>query len=125
MITEIKAWLTSRPPAKHDGADEMLNMLFELSPVPQAIITDEGVYLYANATYCTLHAMTRGELIGKSAEEAGVITGEELSALLDAFQRNNGVLEGYSLRCHAHANEIQARVFAHRITTEKCSGILI
>lgn len=125
MITRIKEWLTAPPAVTHDGGAEMLNMLFELSPVPQAIITDTGVYVQANAAYCSLHAMTRAELIGKSAEEAGVISGEEFRSLLSAFSRSNGRLEGYPLRCHAQATLIQARLFAHRIVTEKCSGILV
>jgi PAS domain S-box-containing protein len=125
MITRIKAWLTSGAPVKPDSGAEMLNALFERSPVPQAIITDNGVYLQVNTAYCTLHAMSHSELVGKSADEAGVITRVELKALLEAFHQSNGRLEGYSLKCLAHDKPIQARLFAHRIVTGKCSGILV
>lgn len=125
MISRIKSWLASRFYGARRRAEELQTMLFELSPLPQAIITNEGVYIDANVAYCNLHGLARVDLVGKSPVEAGFASSEELLRTLDTFHQNGNRLDGYVLRYQTKNGVLYGRVFAHSITTLGSPGILM
>ena len=124
MISRVKAWLNSvfRRSASGDG---LRAMLFDSSPLPQAIITNNGIYLEANPAFCTLHGLTSDELIGKTAVDVGFATKPELTRVLDIFRHSDRKLEGYTVKYSTRKGILYARVFAHSIQWSGRPAILV
>src|SRR5690242_13224584 len=97
MIDRIKAWLNTT--FRHqDGVADLKTMLFDTSPQPQAVITNEGVFLDVNHAYCTLHGLARTDLIGKTPIDTGFASKIEVERALETFRQSNRRLEGYVLK---------------------------
>jgi|GEM_PF-1214876 PAS domain S-box-containing protein len=125
MINRIKAWLNSNPRHHQDNAGDLKAMLFDSSPLPQAIITDDGIFLDVNTAYCTLHGLARADLVGKTPVDAGFAIRSELARALETFRQNNHRLEGYILKYSTKNGILYARVFAHTIKWQQRSAILM
>ncbi|MEJ1237521.1 PAS domain S-box protein [Chryseolinea sp. T2] len=124
MIDRIKTWLNST--FRHqNGVADLKTMLFDTSPLPQAIITNEGVFLDVNHAYCTLHGLARADLIGRTPIDTGFASRIEVERALETFRQNNRRLEGYVLKYSTRNGILYARVFAHMITWHNRSAILM
>ncbi|MGC3944043.1 MAG: PAS domain S-box protein [Chryseolinea sp.] len=125
MIKRIRAWLNFNSRHHQDNAGELKSMLFDTSPLAQAIITDDGTFLDVNAAYCTMHGLARADLLGRTPVDAGFATRIELVRAMETFRQSNRRLEGYVLKYQTKNGILYARVFAHTIKWHGRSAILM
>ena len=77
--------------------EEVYTMLFERSPLPQAIVSAQGDFLEVNTACTELHGIDRDEFIGKSPIELGFSSPVELLQILETFRQKNR-LEGHMVK---------------------------
>ena len=100
-------------------------MLFERSPLPQAIVSTQGDFLEVNAACTRLHGIDRDEFIGKSPIELGFSSPVDLQQILETFRQQNR-LEGHMVKYPLRNGALlYVRIFAHSITLKGRSAILI
>ncbi len=105
--------------------EEVYTMLFERSPLPQAIVSTQGDFLEVNTACTELHGIDRDEFIGKSPIELGFSSPVELRDVLEVFRKQNR-LEGYMVKYPLRNGALlYVRIFAHSITLNGRSAILI
>jgi len=122
IVRNIRNWLTGLFKPENE---EVYTMLFERSPLPQAIVSTQGDFLKVNGACTQLHGIDRDEFIGKSPIELGFSSPVELRQILETFnqqKRLEGHLVKYPLR---NGGLLYVRIFAHSITLKGRSAILI
>ena len=107
------------------ASGELYTMLFERSPLPQAIMSPMGDFLEVNAACCKLHGRTRDEFIGKSPVQLGFSSEEDFQKILETFRQRHS-LEGHMVKYPVDAGfTLYVRIFAHEINIEGRSVILM
>ena len=100
-------------------------MLFERSPLPQAIVSTEGDFLEVNGPCAELHGIERDEFIGKSPIELGFSSPVQLAQILETFRQQNR-LKGHMVKYPlSNGALLYVRIFAHSIILKGRSAILI
>ncbi len=101
-------------------------MLFSRSPLPQAIMSRQGVYLNVNDAYCSLHGVERNELIGNTPCHVGFASSGELQRILGLFEEYHNRLDGYVLKYPTRKIPLlYVRIFAHSIQLNGSDAILM
>ena len=101
-------------------------MLFEDSPLPQAIVSLQGVHQEVNDAYCALNEIERQDLIGKTSSQVGYTTEQDLRLVFKAFENEHHRLNGYLAKYHTGKGKlIYVKIFAHRIVWKDKASILI
>ena len=106
--------------------NEFYSMLFEQSPLPQAIVSFQGVHLDANNAYCNLNEIAKQEIVGKTPIQLGLISEEEVRLVSMAFEQSNYKFEDYLVKYPSRSGKLlYVKVFAHRILWNGEDAILI
>lgn len=125
MIIKIKSWISSfftESSNEHIASrdvKEVFKRFFENSPIPQAIMSIDGIYLDVNNVFCKLHGFERHELIGDTPSHAGISTEEEFKKIMEILRQSNNRLEGHLVKYPKRDGTIlYAKIYAHRINDD-------
>ena len=101
--------------------EEQNRLLFEESPDAIALLGPTGRFIQANRAYEDLAKIPAGELIGKTAEELGLVDRQMAQELSQAIQQSQGKGEEfatveYALNCaDGTVRDVEARIFILKI----------
>ncbi len=106
--------------------NDLYSMLFEDSPLPQAIVSLFGVHREVNEAYCALNEIAKEGLIGKTSTQVGYTTEQDLLLVFKAFENEHHRLNGYLAKYHTGKGKlIYVKIFAHRIVWKGEASVLI
>ncbi len=91
-IASIGEDITAQKKAKIalQESEEKFKMSFQSNPVPQAILTLEGIFVESNLAFSKLTGFSREEIIGKTSADLGLFSTEERNKLAEQAKASGG-----------------------------------